>query len=48
MPIEIVSNDANVVTLEVTGFGLRQEQITVVPQHPGPLVRMLITHPGPC
>ena len=48
MPIEIVSNDANVVTLEVTGYGLRQEQITVIPQQPGPLVRMLITHAGPC
>jgi hypothetical protein len=38
MPVEVVSACDNVVTLEITGFGLDDEEVTIVPPQPGPLV----------
>jgi hypothetical protein len=38
MPLRVVSNENNVLTLRLVGFATGDDEVTVIPTQPGPLV----------
>ena len=38
MPLRVVSNEDNVLTLRLVGFATGDDEVTVIPAQPGPLV----------